>query len=295
MNADQLKSQVTKIVGTAGSLLKVALMSGKVSPAGNSKERELVIMGNGPSLRTTLDSDRQLLEGRDLLAVNYAANTPEFKELRPAHYVLADGLFFSENTDRNTVRLWEVLSLTDWPMILWVPRKFQSIVRKRLCGNTHISLKFFNLTPIEGIDSISHWLMNLGLGMPRPRNVMIPSIMNAIREGYKKIYLAGADHTWTQTLSVDDENFVVSIQPHFYKDNEEEHSRVRSVYAGLHLHDVLGSMTIAFRSYWDIVRYASRKGVEIINATPGSMIDAFPRLKTSRCISATGTTESEQS
>ena len=77
---------------------------------------------------------------------------------------------------------------------------------------------------------------------------------------------------------MDDENFVVSVQPHFYKDNDEEHKRVRSAYAGLHLHDVLGSMTIAFRSYWHVKGYADSRGVGILNATPGSMIDAFPRF-----------------
>ncbi|MDE5874760.1 MAG: hypothetical protein K2H15_03860, partial [Muribaculaceae bacterium] len=102
-------------------------------------------------------------------------------------------------------------------------------------------------------------------------------IMSAIREGFGRIYLCGADHTWTQTLSVDDENFVVSVQPHFYEDNDKERERVRRAYAGLHLHDVLGSMTIAFRSYWAVKAYAESIGVKIINATPGSMIDAFER------------------
>ena len=52
---------------------------------------------------------------------------------------------------------------------------------------------------------------------------------------------------------------------------------MRRAYAGLHLHDVLGSMTIAFRSYWAVKAYAESIGVKIINATPGSMIDAFER------------------
>lgn len=95
--------------------------------------------------------------------------------------------------------------------------------------------------------------------------------------GYKKILLFGADHTWTKTLDVDDENFVVTVQPHFYEDNEEERRRVRDTYRGIRLHQVLESMSIAFKSYWEIKDYARAKGVEIINGTPGSMIDAFSR------------------
>ncbi|MDE6423667.1 MAG: hypothetical protein K2K95_09670, partial [Muribaculaceae bacterium] len=162
-------------------------------------------------------------------------------------------------------------------MTLWVPAKMLHFAKALVIGNDNITLKTFNLTPLEGNKALVHLLIDAGLGMPRPRNVMIPAIMSAIREGYRKIWLCGADHTWTRTLSVDDENFVVSIQPHFYEDNDKEHQRVRAAYAGLRLHDVLGSMTVAFRSYWDIADYAKSRGIEIINATPGSMIDAFPR------------------
>ena len=37
---------------------------------------------------------------------------------------------------------------------------------------------------------------------------LIPSIMLGIWLGYREIYLLGADHTWTKTLSVDDDNRV---------------------------------------------------------------------------------------
>lgn len=278
---DKIQSILNKMTATAGSLIKVAVMSGDVSGKSAVKEgRGLVIMGNGPSLRRTIDNDYDWLCSHDLLAVNFAANTPDFFRLRPQYYVLADGHFFSGNaSDPNVARLWGEIGKISWEMTLWVPRKAIHLAKALVLNNKNIELKSFNLTPIEGFKGVSHFLIDAGLGMPRPRNVMIPAIMVGIREGYKKIYLCGADHTWTQTLSVDDENFVVSVQPHFYKDNDKEHERVRSAYAGLHLHDVLGSMTIAFRSYWQIADYAASKGVEIINATPGSMIDAFPRRK----------------
>ena len=281
MNIDKLQHTVGNIASSAGSLLKVALMSRGVSPKAKDKEgRGLVIMGNGPSLRQTIDNDSEWLCSHDLLAVNFAANTPDFFRMRPQFYVLADGHFFSGNaTDPNVAKLWKELGKVTWKMTLWVPSKSLPLARAFVMANDNIRVKTFNLTPIEGIKAVSHMLIDAGLGMPRPRNVMIPAIIAGMREGYRKIYLCGADHTWTRTLSVDDENFVVSVQPHFYKDNDKEHERVRSAYAGLHLHDVLGSMTIAFRSYWQLAEYARSKGVEIINATPGSMIDAFPRRK----------------
>ena len=279
MNFDNIQKHISRIGASAASLLKVALMSKAVgSRVKPQPGKSIVIMGNGPSLRATIDNDGEWLCSHDLMAVNFAANTPDFFNLRPNNYILADGHFFSGNdTDSNVRRLWQELRKVSWDMTLWVPVKFLHLAKGFTTGVSRIQLKTFNLTPVEGNRSLVHMLYDAGLGMPRPRNVLVPAIMVAIREGYSKIFLCGADHTWTRTLSVDDENFVVSVQPHFYEDNKKEHERERAAYAGLHLHDVLGSMTTAFRSYWHIRDYADRRGVEIINATPGSMIDAFPR------------------
>lgn len=56
--------------------------------------KSIVIMGNGPSLRQTIDKDAIWLCSNDLMAVNFAANTPDFFNLRPGYYILADGHFF---------------------------------------------------------------------------------------------------------------------------------------------------------------------------------------------------------
>ena len=117
--------------------------------------------------------------------------------------------------------------------------------------------------------------------MPRPRNVLNPSLMLALRMGFKHIYVAGADHTWTQTLSVTDDNQVVSIQPHFYKEDKKEEARQATVYHKFPLYKLMYSFYVAFKSYFTIRRYAESINAEIINITPGSFIDAFKRMKVS--------------
>lgn len=245
----------------------------------SDRNREIVVLGNGPSLRQTIADNRDFLVSRDRLAVNFAANTPEFFDLCPTSYVLADPHFFSSlATDTNVERLWQNLRLVDWEMTLFLPVAQKAFVQKMLLPDK-IKVSCYNLTPIEGFKCVSHKIFNAGLGMPRPRNVLIPSIMLAIREGYGKIYIAGADHSWTQTLWVDDQNRVVSVQPHFYEDNDAEKKRVATEYHNYPLHQILQSLYIAFRSYFDIANYAASRNVEIYNITPESFIDAFPRLK----------------
>lgn len=268
---------------TGASVLKTILMSGKASSAGETKTGRLIILANGPSLRKTIDDHAVFLKSNSLMAVNFFANSPEYDQLRPEYYVLADNHFFEErSSDQNVIKLWDNLALTSWDMTLFIP------VAKRNCLNRlarlpeNVTLKFYNLTPAEGWNKVIFPLFDKGLSMPRPRNVLIPSIMLAIREGYKDIIITGADHSWSKTLWVDDNNNVVSVQPHFYKDNEKERERVRNEYAGYHLHDILNSLTIAFRSYFTIADYARERGVTIRNATPGSFIDAFDRVTLSK-------------
>lgn len=268
-------------LNSAATLLKVALLSKKPFPKQKASPSEtLLILGNGPSLRKAIDSNADILCRHPLMAVNFAANAEDFRKLRPRYYILADSHFFTlPSQDANVEKLWDNLGAVDWNMTLLLPAKYK---RRIPSLPDCIDIGYYNLTPAEGFDSLSHTLYDKGLAMPRPRNVMIPAIMSGIRLGYKKIAILGADHTWSQSLWVDDKNRVVSVQPHFYKDNEKELSRVALEYAGYHIHDIYNSLAIAFRSYHHIGKYAAKRHVQILNATPGSFIDAFPRIDLSK-------------
>lgn len=259
---------------------QVVEKSAKINPA-NSATNQLIILGNGPSLRTNLDNDLDLLRSADTLAVNFAANTPEFSDIQPTYYLLADPHFFDKaGEDPNVGRLIENLNSITFPMTLFVPagaRKADSYFH-----NHNLTVKHFSFTAVEGYTWFENAMMNSHRGMPRPRNVLIPSIMVGIWLGYKEIYLLGADHSWLKTLSVNDRNEVVSIQPHFYKEDSREQQRVNEVYVNRQLHEVLESMMIAFKSYHRIREYADRCGTQIFNSTPGSMIDAFERASLPR-------------
>lgn len=274
---DKFKQAFTTAAQSAVSVVKLTLQSRRCHfPSRSDDGKEVIVMGNGPSLRQTID--RLLTPSTvmpDLMAVNFAANTPEFFSLKPRWYVMADPHFFSDSGDENVIKLHKNLASVDWEMTLFVPRG----CRKSLPGwiRKTVEVSEFNFVGIEGAKWLKHKAFGSGLGMPRPRNVLIPSIMIAIWLGYKDIYIAGADHSWMKTLAVNDRNEVVSIQPHFYKDNKAELDRGATVYRNVRLHQVVESFAVAFRSYWEIRAYADSRGVNIYNSTPGSFIDAFER------------------
>lgn len=87
-------SSISSTWDSLASLGKVLLLSSRPFKACRRPESdEIVILGNGPSLREAIDSRMPALMCRSRLAVNFAANAPEYQSLAPQYYVLADGHF----------------------------------------------------------------------------------------------------------------------------------------------------------------------------------------------------------
>ncbi len=264
---------------TLKGVVKIALKSrrtvGDTAPAPD----RLVILANGPSLRRELDENAAQLAASTTMCVNFMANAPEFTRLRPRYYVLADPHFFRGTDHDNVFQLWQQLAAVDWPMTLFVPADEFRRARKLLGTHSRVTLASFNCVGVEGFGWFERLVYRSGLAMPRPRNVLIPSIMLAINLGAREIFLLGADHSWMQTLRVDDDNNVISVQPHFYKDSQAESRRTVSEYKGYRLHDIVMSFYVAFSGYHRLRRYAESRGTHIYSATPDSMIDAFDRRR----------------
>ncbi len=271
---DSLGMRLAKSVKSIGKLL---LSTRRARYCRKERTHPLVILGNGPSLAATIaDYGTYLASGDvDTMAVNFAANTPEFKQLRPDFYILADPHFFANPDDANVARLLDNIASVSWKMTLFLP--FAARKSCPLTPSANLTIEYYNAVGIEGCGPLVRWAFDRRRGMPRPRNVLIPAIMTGIGMGYREIFITGADHTWTATLAVDDDNHVLSQQPHFYKEDAREETRIRKEYLRYPLHSILYSFYLAFKAYHAIDEYAEARGVKIYNSTPGSMIDAFGR------------------
>ena len=260
------------------AFVKIVLCSRNVhSPRKDANDgRELVILANGPSLNKTIAEHSAKLHEMPTLAVNFMANAPQFRELKPNYYVLADSHFFEVLEHENVSELWKNIASVDWTMTLCVPATRRKLACE-LLADSNVKIVTYNFVGIEGFAWLENFAFSHALAMPRPRNVLIPALMVAINAGFDTIYISGADHSWMETLRVTDDNRVVSVQPHFYADSTAEQLRSATEYKGYRLHDILNSFYVAFRSYHRLQRFAKAKGVVIYNSTPGSYIDAFER------------------
>lgn len=267
---------MTNIGDIVMSLVKIVILSrctGRYKKLHTSC-KELIILGNGPSLRGLLDRHHGFIEGKDLMAVNFFSTSTDYTRLRPNLYLLMDPAFFNDKATCDKVFV-PMVERTDWEMTLFIPtyarkiKGWQTIVTQ----NTHISILYFNPTPVEGPKWFRHLCYNMRLGMPRPRNVLVACCMTALQLPYSNIYLAGADHSWMKEIWVDENNVVQEDRAHFYDKGKTTH-----VTSPHKLHELVGSMAVAFRSYHFVEAYSKSLKKKIINITNGSYIDAFKRL-----------------
>ncbi len=269
------------------SLIKILFLSrffiGKFKGL-RKNDLECTILANGPSLSESR-TNAEFLNHKTFMGVNFFPETEMFDKLQPQYLVIAAPELWLEDVEEkfkeNSRHLFETISTkVNWEMILFMPvgaRKFKEW-KKKVEDNNNILIKYFNATPIEGYNFFMHTMFKLNLGMPRPHNVLIPSLMLTINMGFKKIYLLGADHSWLKEISVNNKNQVLINQKHFYDENTSVAKPMNKRGKGTRkMHEVLLKFYYSFYSYFVIKEYAEKKNVEIINSTPASFIDAFER------------------
>ena len=275
------------------ALIKVLLLSKfskgkKFEIAG----KEVVIIGNGPSLQKDIIKYRKFLSGKDLVCVNHFPITDLYTELKPRFYITGAPEYWLENIEpdqiqSNTKMFNAMNEKTTWPLQFFIPfdakkyKRWQGLVKSR----KNITFHYYNNIGIEGFRKVIHFLFKNWLGMPRPHNVLITSIYICINIGYKKIYLLGADHSWLKELDVTEENIALLNQKHFYDENTAKPNVMRKSGRGQRkLHEILHKFMLTFKGYFILRDYAEKRQAQIFNGTKGSYIDAFERIDLNKYI-----------
>lgn len=269
------------------SLLRVALRCRFRSDLNGmmAESEELFILANGPSLRADLDEYGDRLAGKTVMCVNQFVLSDAFQQIRPAQYIFLDIGFFTEATIPRVAEVRErvlaaLAEKTSWPMTIYAPAEARKsrFCRTLTAAGIPITFRFFNRTVVDGWKPLRHLLYQCQAGMPPPQNVLIGALMVAIGIGFKRIVILGADHTWHQGLEVGMDGVLQSAENHFY-DQKPWKVAVHHPET-LHratVHDYFFNLYRTFRSYHLIREYADARGVEIINASRVTFIDAFKR------------------
>ena len=171
----------------------------------------------------------------------------------------------------------------DWVMKLYIPsHMYKQFIEYSGVKNKNILITRVNTTSYEGYDSLRHFFYKQGLAMPRIQTVANLSIFIALNCGYQKLELYGMEHTFFDSLCVNDENELCTKELHFYSGGDE--SVLKPIKRNdndeiFKVADYLEAIMNMFKSHDLLAEYSKYLNSEILNCTKPSMIDSYERKK----------------
>lgn len=246
------------------------------------KNKNIAILGNGPSLKNDLDKLNNF-SNYTFSVVNDFAISEQFSKLKPLFYTLTDPAYFQEKIlVKSNENALDSIELVNWDMYLFIPYSSLKLFKKNR-SNIFFN-KYITIVPYHTSEfTVNLWIQNIlykkGLSMPRPQNVIIACIFNAINLDFEKIFLLGVDHTWSNYLIVDGHNRVCFKNEHFYNSDKVSYKPFLNIWGTQYrMHEILFDYALMFKGYSEVASYAEKRKVRIINFTTNSNIDSFERL-----------------
>ncbi|MBP6385392.1 MAG: hypothetical protein KA313_08875 [Pseudarcicella sp.] len=265
------------------SIFKIIFWSKfKVQKSTTKQKNSCVILGNGPSLKYSLDNHLDFIIQSDVFCVNLFSNSSYYKTLKPQNYLLLDGAYLKPNHELASLAVQHLIQDTSWEMSLFVPNYFSKseYFVSEMAKNQCIKIVYFNYVIFEGFDWLKFWIFKKGWAMPQCQNVLNASVFNGVNCGYEKVYLLGADHTWHETLTLNENNEIIADDTHFYGNKTYQINQIVSLEESYMAGQFL-SLHKAFKSYEVTAKYAIYRGIKVINASKRSYVDVFEKIKLS--------------
>jgi hypothetical protein len=281
----KLSRWVGNCLNSAVSLAKITLLACKaprLDTLRNSAINRCVVLGSGPSLTASLEHYMHETEV-SFLAVNTFVFSDAFEKVKPEFYVILDpGMWLADHSiTRNTLAMLQ--QKTTWKLRLMIPHSARkSAFVQSLETHPFIQVVYLNYIVFKGFTSLAHRYYRKNKAMPQSQNVLVAALFLAVNLGFKRVELLGADHDWHRTLAVNDENVVCVKQVHFYE--QEQEVKLVPFKKGLHsgetfrMDEIFFAWAKVFYGYHTVRQYAVEQGTTILNATPGSFVDAFERI-----------------
>lgn len=266
-------------------LAKVILKSKYFLSIKKSDAENLIVLGNGPSLKQDILNNREAFHNTPLAVVNHFCYSEFFFELKPQNYFILDPAFFIEDVQEPVRKTYQILlEETDWNITFYIPWNSQkSPFVHGLMKKKNFKFQFVNyVTTKGGFQNINHWLYNWNLAAPQSQNILVYALFFGVKIGVKRLFLFGAENNWHNNVTVNKNNELMLHEVHVYEKKQEQIVRMikdpvdpsKSITMAV----LLEACAKVFKGYTVVNRYAETKHTRIYNCSKNSLIDSFERL-----------------
>ena len=242
-------------------------------------DREVVIVGNGPSLNQ-IELTRLIAKNRDFACVNdFAVRSDVFSIIKPRYYVIMDPLYFEQlGSNQRVVDLCNKIECVDWEMTLVLPQRALVPIQNPRIHIEYISTSEINSYNPEELKVLDCLYQN-NLAVCGLQNVLCGALHYFIFKKFPRIYLAGCDMDEFMSYVVDKRNHVLLTTKHFYGDLVIDLSerKILPIPPGM-FHKWLGYYAEMLKQFYHYSKFAEAQGVKVYNLTENSYIDCFEKI-----------------
>lgn len=253
--------------------------------------QECVVVGNGPSLKKTLEQKLYFFKGKEVMCVNRFAYSKYFTQVKPAYYLFADPVFWSK---KMSIKIKNICSTTIdimkkkvvWPMVIYLPLDAKGLCpfEKLAKLNQNINIRYYISSYIEGPRLLKYFLYAHNFGTPLVQTVLVAGIFLSLNMGFKKIYIVGADHSWHQNLKIEKDNTLFIKDIHFSDIKEQKDVPFYKNERGLKkytftMSEIFAVLSGMFIGHLELEKYSKYLHSKIYNASEVSFIDAYQRFQ----------------
>lgn len=221
----------------------------------NNRQHDIIyICGLGPSL-ADVDLDKLTKQNADTLVVNHFFKMATSTKLSPTYYMMADAGFISL---KHRAALEKAIELYPNAKFIWNSSfpQLDPTVMDYPCDKYFMAMyKGYYIKPTH---------FDITKVTPAFGNCICAAIAFAIGVGYKKIILLGCDFN----------SFAFPNEVHCY-DGGKDNKGARRISLDYELFCYSFDATV----HVQLSKYAKEKGVQVLNATRGSLIDAYERIE----------------
>ncbi len=249
-----------------------------------------VVIGNGPSFAKTIAEHPNGISNHDVFCVNSFPKTDAFTIFKPRYCVFADPGYWlasaSQDLKDDRSAVFEAINMkSDWGIRLLFPATAMQAHRLKplTFSNPNVRISYYNSTAISRAlpQKLRSYLYRKNLAIAGLQTVVCGSLSLAITLGYKNIYLAGADASFLEDVSIDDDrNLLVTKDSHYY---DNGHSLLKPIYVDveeqkpMRVHQYLTCISLMLEGFYECSLFAQDSGVTVINSGSHSWIDSFER------------------
>ncbi|HWZ23095.1 MAG TPA: hypothetical protein VNW06_10605 [Cytophagaceae bacterium] len=280
----KFESFTAKIYSTSIGLLRVLLISKKRNEFPVPTEDTCIVLGNGPSLKDSIEENEAIVKSKILFCVNHFSKSTYYSVYQPENYILLDPAFFKQKQNPLVIETFKAIKEATWKMNLFVPYIYKKDIdildiKKKY---TNINVVTYNYSILSGFEWINFFFYKRKLAMPQFYNVLGAAIFLSLNMGFKKIWVVGAEHSWFTEVEVDSDNNIFLRDKHFYdKGNSGERVFLKDPHhkGKVQMGVYFQYLSLSFMPYYVLEKYSKYLNASIYNASETSYIDAFERKK----------------